>query len=50
LITFEASGHVPQEEKPDESATAVREFLQPIIEGSALPALPEIQCQPDERC
>jgi pimeloyl-ACP methyl ester carboxylesterase len=50
LIVFEASGHVPQEEKPDESATAVREFLHPIIEGSALPALPEIQCQPDESC
>lgn len=50
LITFEHSGHIPQEEKPDESATAVHEFLYRIVEGSALPALPEVNCDNDPRC
>jgi pimeloyl-ACP methyl ester carboxylesterase len=38
LIVFEHTGHVPQEEKPDESAMAAHEFLYRIIEGSALAA------------
>lgn len=50
LVTFAQTGHIPQEEKPDESATAVREFLYRIIEGSALPALPEVNCAQDTRC
>lgn len=36
LIVFENTGHVPQEERPDDSATAVSEFLYQVIEGSAL--------------
>jgi pimeloyl-ACP methyl ester carboxylesterase len=50
LVTFAQTGHIPQEEKPDESATAVREFLYRVIEGSALPALPEVNCAQDTRC
>lgn len=50
LVTFEATGHIPQEERPDESATAVREFLHRIIEGSALAPLPEVNCDVDARC
>lgn len=50
LVTFEHTGHIPQEEKPDESAVAVREFLYRVIEGSALPALPEVNCDHDPRC
>lgn len=50
LVVFQNTGHIPQEEKPDESATAVREFLYRIIEGSALPALPEVNCDHDPRC
>lgn len=50
LITFEATGHIPQEEKPDESATAVREFLHQVVEGSALAPLPEVNCEVDPRC
>lgn len=30
LVVFEQTGHVPQEERPDESATAVRQFLQRV--------------------
>lgn len=36
LVVFENVGHIPQEEKPDESAMAVHEFLYRVIEGSAL--------------
>ena len=36
LIVFENTGHVPQEERPEESAMAAREFLYAAIEGSAL--------------
>lgn len=36
LIVFENVGHIPQEERPDESAMAVHEFLYGVIEGSAL--------------
>lgn len=36
LIMFENTGHVPQEERPTESATAVDEFLYALIEGPAL--------------
>lgn len=50
LITFESTGHIPQEEKPDESAMAVQEFLHPIYEGSALAPLPEVNCEVDTRC
>lgn len=50
LITFENTGHIPQEEKPDESATAVQEFLYRVIEGSALAPLPEVDCETDARC
>lgn len=50
LVVFEATGHVPQEERPDESAAAVREFLTPLIEGSALAPLPEVDCDRDSRC
>ncbi|MBL8546633.1 MAG: alpha/beta hydrolase [Hyphomonadaceae bacterium] len=50
LITFEHTGHIPQEEKPDESAMAVHEFLMPIFEGSALAPLPEVDCETDIRC
>ncbi|MEZ5959286.1 MAG: alpha/beta hydrolase [Hyphomonadaceae bacterium] len=50
LVTFESSGHIPQEEKPDESAAAARDFLYRVVEGSALPALPEVNCDHDPRC
>lgn len=50
LIVFEATGHVPQEERPDQSAAAVREFLQQQTEGSALAPLPEVDCALDTRC
>lgn len=50
LITFEATGHIPHEERPDESATAVREFLHQVVEGSALAPLPEVNCDVDARC
>jgi pimeloyl-ACP methyl ester carboxylesterase len=40
LVVFEATGHIPQEERPDESAMAVHEFLYAIIEGSALAPAP----------
>ena len=50
LVTFEATGHIPQEERPDESATAAREFLHQVIEGSALAPLPEVDCDVDARC
>lgn len=36
LMVFEDTGHIPQEERPDESAMAAREFLFAVIEGSAL--------------
>jgi pimeloyl-ACP methyl ester carboxylesterase len=36
LIVFERTGHIPQEEKPEESAEAVREFLYTAFEPSAL--------------
>jgi|CXWL01.1.fsa_nt_gi pimeloyl-ACP methyl ester carboxylesterase len=36
LVMFEGIGHVPQEEIPDQSATAVREFLYQVHEGPAL--------------
>lgn len=36
LIVFENTGHVPQEELPDQSAMAARDFLFQVIEGSAL--------------
>lgn len=36
LVMFENVGHIPQEERPDESAMAVREFLYRVHEGSAL--------------
>jgi pimeloyl-ACP methyl ester carboxylesterase len=36
LVMFENVGHIPQEEVPDESAAAVREFLFRIIEGPVL--------------
>jgi len=38
LVTFEHTGHVPQEERADQSAMAAHEFLYAIIEGSALAA------------
>lgn len=50
LVTFEATGHIPQEEKPEESAGAVRDFLYRVIEGSALAPLPEVDCDTDPRC
>lgn len=50
LVTLEATGHIPQEERPDESATAVREFLTQVVEGSPLAALPEVNCEVDARC
>jgi pimeloyl-ACP methyl ester carboxylesterase len=50
LVIFEATGHIPQEERPDESADAVREFMHPIIEDSALAPLPEVNCEADARC
>ena len=46
LIVFENTGHIPQEERADDSASAVREFLYPVIEGAALPALPELTAPP----
>ncbi len=36
LVVFENTGHVPQEERADESAIAVHEFLYALIEGPAL--------------
>lgn len=36
LVVFEATGHIPQEERADQSAMAVHEFMYQIIEGSAL--------------
>jgi len=50
LVMFEATGHIPHEERPDESAMAVREFLYRQIEGSALAPLPEVDCAADARC
>jgi pimeloyl-ACP methyl ester carboxylesterase len=50
LVTFQATGHIPQEERPDESATAVREFLTRVVEGSPLAPLPEVNCETDARC
>lgn len=50
LVTFESTGHIPQEERPDQSAMAVREFLYQVIEGSALAPLPEVNCETDARC
>jgi pimeloyl-ACP methyl ester carboxylesterase len=50
LVVFEATGHLPNEERPDESAMAVREFLHQQIEGSALAPLPEVDCAADARC
>lgn len=35
IIVFDATGHIPQEERPDESAAAVNEFLYRVHEGSA---------------
>jgi len=50
LVTFPNTGHVPQEERPDESAAVANEFLYRIIEGSALAPLPEVNCEVDVRC
>jgi pimeloyl-ACP methyl ester carboxylesterase len=50
LIVFENTGHLPQEERPDQSATALREFIYRIHEGSALAPLPEVDCTADARC
>jgi len=36
IVIFPETGHIPQEERPDESAEAVREFLYRVYEGSAL--------------
>lgn len=36
IVVFEQTGHIPQEEKADQSAMAVHEFMYQIIEGSAL--------------
>lgn len=38
LIMFENTGHIPQEERADESAQAVRDFLYRVHEGPALAA------------
>jgi pimeloyl-ACP methyl ester carboxylesterase len=38
LIVYDNSGHLPQEEAADQSATAAEEFLHRIYEGSALAA------------
>lgn len=48
LIVFERTGHIPQEERADMSADAVREFLHEAIEGSALAPLPELSAP--QRC
>ncbi|MEZ5972290.1 MAG: alpha/beta hydrolase [Hyphomonadaceae bacterium] len=50
LVTFTDTGHIPQEERPDESATAVSDFLYQVIEGSALAPLPDVDCNTDARC
>lgn len=50
LVMFEATGHIPQEERPDESAMAVQEFLYQVIEASPLAPLPEVDCAVDPRC
>ena len=50
LVTVETTGHIPQEERPDQSALAVREFLYRQIEGSALAPIPEVDCDADARC
>lgn len=42
LIVFEHTGHIPQEERAGESATAVREFLFAALDGSPLRPLPEL--------
>ncbi len=34
LVVFEQTGHVPQEERPDESAAATREFLARVYSGA----------------
>lgn len=36
IVVFEQTGHIPQEEKADQSAMAVHEFMYQIMEGSAL--------------
>lgn len=38
LVMFENIGHIPQEETPDASAQAVRDFLAQVYEGPALAA------------
>jgi pimeloyl-ACP methyl ester carboxylesterase len=50
IVIFETTGHIPQEERPDQSAMAVREFLHRLIEGSPLAPLPEVDCNADARC
>lgn len=50
LVTFQATGHIPHEERADESAAAVREFLTQVVEGSPLAPLPEVNCDVDVRC
>lgn len=50
LIVFESTGHLPQEERPDQSAMAVSEFLYRHFEGSALAPLPDVDCAQDARC
>jgi pimeloyl-ACP methyl ester carboxylesterase len=50
LVMFEATGHIPQEERPDESAEAARDFLYQVVEGSALAPLPQVDCDVDLRC
>lgn len=49
MVIFPSTGHIPQEERPDESAAAVREFLGPL--HAAITTAPPTMCAlPDGRC
>ncbi|MEZ5994436.1 MAG: alpha/beta fold hydrolase [Hyphomonadaceae bacterium] len=50
LIVFESTGHIPQEERTDESAAAVEDFLDGVLANAALAPLPEVDCAVDARC
>lgn len=51
LVIFENTGHVPQEEKPEQSAAAVRAFLDSVYARPAAPTSPPpARCAAGARC
>lgn len=51
FVEYAQTGHIPHEERAEESAMAVRQFLSTLFEGSALAAAPAAQnCGPTARC